>query len=61
MTHTVGLGEFSIGIGYDENFGAFVGEVVNAPYHVRLSADTEAELENKFSRLLTRYMGQKTS
>jgi len=48
-------------VGYDEKLNAFVGEVVNAPYGVRLSADSEAELEHKFTRLLTRYLGQKAA
>ncbi|MPY69880.1 MAG: hypothetical protein GEU92_07330 [Alphaproteobacteria bacterium] len=57
MHATRKIGQYSIGIDYDEELALYTGTVVNRPYRVRLTAPTREQLEARFERLLVRYIG----
>lgn len=57
MLATRKIGQFSIGIDYDEELALYAGTVVNRRYGVRLTAPTPDQLEARFERLLVRYIG----
>ena len=51
------IGDYLVAIEFDDSLGLFLGSVVNKRYPVRLSARSSEELEQKFHRLLTNYLG----
>jgi hypothetical protein len=57
MQATRKIGQYSIGIEYDEELALYAGTVVNRPYRVRLTAPTREQLEARFERLFVRYIG----
>ena len=57
MQVTKKIGQYSIGIDYDEELALYAGTVVNRPYRVRLTAPTREQLEARFERLFIRYIG----
>jgi hypothetical protein len=57
MQATRKIGQYSIGIDYDEELALYAGTVVNRRYRVRLTAPTREQLEARFERLFVRYIG----